>query len=96
MSTVTGSQLSFSQAQSLNPGVDGEWILSEYPFARNVSRWPNGRLQSLGYWVLDPAGDARPLMLHFDQQGILTRKQYGGPLLRPPVNEGGVEIGAGT
>ncbi len=95
VATATGDRLSFAQVQSLNPGVDGEWILSEFPFARERARWPNGRLRSLGYWVNDPAGRPRPLMLHFDAQGVLVRKEYGGPLLRPPEPGGGLEIGVG-
>jgi hypothetical protein len=85
--------LTFAQAQALNPGVDGEWILAEYPTARQVQRHPNGRLRSLGYWVEDPAGKQRPLMLHFDESGVLVRKQYGGPLIRPPPKSENVGFG---
>ncbi len=84
----TESQMSFATMQSLNPGVDGEWILAEYPYARDVTRRPGGRLQSMGYWVQDPQGTSRPLMLHFDAQGRLVRKEYGGPLVRPPEPTG--------
>lgn len=77
-------RMSFSSMQAINPGVDGEWVIAEYPNARNVSRWPDGRLKSLGYNVEDPQGKRRPLMLHFDQTGTLARKQYGGPVVRPP------------
>lgn len=76
--------MSFASMQTLQPGVDGEWILAEYPYARNVQRGSNGRLQSMGYWVEDPLGETRPLMLHFDGEGRLARKEYGGPLVRPP------------
>jgi hypothetical protein len=81
-------RLSFASMQSLNPGVEGEWIVAEFPFARNVARWPDGNLKSLGYMVEDPGGKQRPLMLHFDETGMLTRKQYGGPLIRPPADAG--------
>ena len=80
----TQDTLSYAQVQALNVGVDGEWVLSEFPFARNVSRRADGSLQSVGYWVDDPQGRSRPLMLHFDARGTLVRKQYGGPHLRPP------------
>jgi hypothetical protein len=92
----TQKTLTFAQMQALNPGVEGDWILSEYPIAREVRRRPDGTLERLGYWVTDPQGDARPLMLHFDATGVLERKQYGGPLLRPPPpNDVGVDLGFG-
>jgi hypothetical protein len=84
VASPTASTISFAEMQALNPGVDGEWILSEYPDAREVARGPNGRVASLGYWVNDPEGRARPLMLAFDRDGMLVRKQYGGPVVRPP------------
>lgn len=84
VASPTASTMSFAQMQALNPGVDGEWILAEYPFARDVRRRPDRSLQSMGYWVTDPQGKTRPLMLHFDETGTLLRKQYGGPLVRPP------------
>jgi len=76
--------LSFAAMQSINPGVDGEWILAEYPFARQVRRHPNGRVQFLGYTVEDPQGKSRPLALNFDENGILASKEYGGPIIRAP------------
>ena len=81
-----GSRMSFASMQAINPGVEGDWIIAEYPFARNVSRRPDGSLQSLGYQIEDPQGKGRPLMLHFDETGMLVRKQYGGPLVRPPAS----------
>lgn len=84
IASPTEDTLSFAQMQALNPGVDGEWILSEYPFARNVERRRDGSLLRMGYWVTDPQGKPRPLMLHFDASGTLVRKQYGGPVVRPP------------
>jgi hypothetical protein len=79
-----GRRMNFAAMQAINPGVEGEWVVAEFPFARNVTRRPDGSLQSLGYLVEDPLGKGRPLMLHFDETGMLTRKQYGGPLVRPP------------
>ncbi|MEZ6009469.1 MAG: hypothetical protein R3F05_17145 [Planctomycetota bacterium] len=84
----TDKGLSFATMQAMNPGVEGEWLLREYPDAREVQRDPRtGRLRRLAYWVNDPAGDNRPLVLWFDENGILTRKDYGGPLLRPPADQ---------
>lgn len=81
----TDRSMSFAAMQSLNPGVDGEWVLREHPDGREVVRDPRtGRVRQLSYWVRDPGGDNRPLVLHFDGQGILLRKDYGGPIIRPP------------
>ncbi|MDA1193891.1 MAG: hypothetical protein O2894_01770 [Planctomycetota bacterium] len=85
----TEDHVSYAAMQALNPGVDGEWVLSEFPFARNVRRRPDGSLMSAGYWVEDPLGKSRPLMLHFDAGGILESKQYGGPNVRPPERQAG-------
>ncbi len=90
----TQNQLSYAQVQAFNPGVEGAWILSEYPFARNVVRRADGSLCSMGYWVDDPQGRNRPLMLHFDERGILVRKQYGGPHVRPPERSENVGFGS--
>ena len=76
--------MSFAQMQAINPGVSGEWILSEFPGARNLRRRPDGTLQSMGYWVTDPAGKSRPVAMHMDERGVLREKQYGGPIIRPP------------
>ena len=84
VASPTAKTLSFASMQALNPGVDGEWILAEYPHARQVERRQSGRLLRMGYWVEDPQGATRPLMLHFDAEGVLAQKQYGGPLVRPP------------
>ena len=83
----TDKHMSYAVVQALNPGVDGEWVLSEYPYAREVQRRPDGSLRSLGYWVDDPQGKSRPLMLHFDAAGVLVQKQYGGPHVRPPERQ---------
>lgn len=81
----TDRSMSFAAMQSLNAGVDGEWVLREHPDGRDVVRDPRtGRVRRLSYWVRDPGGDNRPLVLHFDEQGILARKDYGGPIIRPP------------
>lgn len=90
----TEDQLSYAQAQALNAGVEGAWILAEFPFARNVVRRADGSIASLGYWVDDPQGQSRPLMLHFDANGILERKQYGGPHVRPPERSENVGFGS--
>ena len=90
----TQDQLSYAQVQALNVGVEGDWILSEFPFARNVVRRSDGTICSLGYWVDDPQGRSRPLMLHFDANGILERKQYGGPHVRPPERSENVGFGS--
>ena len=93
----TATMMSFASMQSLQPGVDGEWILAEYPYARNITRSPAGRLRSMGYWVDDPHGTSRPLMLHFDAEGRLVDKQYGGPLVRPPEKtESGSPLSVGN
>ena len=76
--------LSFAEMQSLNPGVAASWILAEYPFARDVDRGPDGRVARMTYWVNDPTGKARGLVLKFDGNEVLSEKQYGGPLIRPP------------
>ena len=96
VASPTADTLSFAQMQALNPGVDGEWILSEYPFARDVQRRSDGSLARMGYWVTDPQGKTRPLMLHFDGTGTLQQKQYGGPLVRPPPrSDFDIDIGFG-
>lgn len=81
----TAERMSFAQMQALNPGVSGDWVLYEHPYARDVVRDPGTRsVRRLSYWVDDPRGDSRPLMLHFDDRGVLARKEYGGPIIRPP------------
>ena len=86
--------MTYASMQAINPGVDAEWIMAEYPFARSVKRRPDGSLESMGYWIEDPQGKNRPLMLHFDQAGVLARKQYGGPNVRPPEKDaGGLQTG---
>ena len=83
--TPADEQMSFAQMQSINPGVSGDWVLYEHPYAREVRRDPQTRsVRRLSYWVSDPRGDSRPLVLHFDQRGVLARKDYGGPIVRPP------------
>lgn len=76
-------RISFSTVQLLNPGVDGAWILAEYPMARVVARRPDGSLERLEYRVDDPQGRGRDLVLWFDEFGVLARKQYSGPIVRP-------------
>ena len=49
----TSNQLTYAQVQAFNPGVEGEWILSEYPFARDVVRRADGSICSMGFWVDD-------------------------------------------
>jgi hypothetical protein len=76
--------MSFAHMQAINPGVDGEWIIAEYPYANGMNRRPDGSLETLAYNVTDPQGKRRKLMLHFDETSTLVRKQYAGPLVRPP------------
>jgi len=77
--------LSFAQAQALNPGVSADWILNEYPNAR-VSRRKDGTIARMEYRVTDPNGKTRKLFLEFDGRGVMVRKQYLGPIIRPPQN----------
>jgi hypothetical protein len=76
--------LTYAQVQSLNPGVPARWILEEFPFARDVRRDADGRVLSMGYWVEDPLGKTRGLVLRFDERERLAEKAYGGPHVRPP------------
>ncbi|MFV1960049.1 MAG: hypothetical protein ACC662_11630, partial [Planctomycetota bacterium] len=82
-SSPLSQTLSFAQAQSLNPGVSAEWILSEYPYAL-VSRRKDGSIARMEYRVTDPNGKARKLFLEFDGRGVMVRKRYLGPIVRPP------------
>jgi len=77
------NRITYATVQSLNAGVDGEWILHEYPQARGVSRRPDGRLERVEYRVDDPQGHGQTLVLHFDEYGVLARKDYSGQLLKP-------------
>ena len=83
----TTDSLTFAQMQSLNPGISAEWILSEYPFARDIRRRPNGTVAQMGYIVTDPLDDTRAVLLVFDERGILIEKRYGGPIVRPPEQQ---------
>jgi hypothetical protein len=77
--------LSFAQMQSINPGVSADWLLQEYPFGRVARRHPGGAVAQLGYQVTDPQNKGRSLTLFFDEAGILARKSYAGPFVRPPI-----------
>ena len=79
--------LSFAEMQTLNPGVSGEWILQNHPQARQVQRRSDGTLSQLSYWVTDPNGTSRGLVLDMDAQGLLATKRYGGPIVRPPAED---------
>lgn len=76
-------RLSFATVQTLNPGVDARWVLEEFPSARGIDRGPEGRIRRIEYGVEDPQGKRRNLVLHFDEQEVLTHKQYSGRLVRP-------------
>lgn len=76
--------LSFAQMQSINPGVSVEWLLREFPFARDIRRRPDGSIAEMGYLVVDPREDTRPVLLLIDPQGRVAQKRYGGPIVRPP------------
>lgn len=88
---LTRPALSYGAVQTLNPGVDGRWILEEFPDARSVERTPDGRLQRLTYDVLDPQGKTRRVVLTMDAAEVLAQKDYTGPLVRPtsPDREAG-------
>lgn len=79
--------LTFAQMQSLNRGVSADWVIAEYPFARNVQRRANGTIAQMGYLVADPLDDTQTLVLFFDQTGVMTHKQYSGPIVRPPEQQ---------
>ena len=87
-STPKDRRLDFATVQTLNPGVDGKWVLEEFPQANNVDRDANGKIRRIDYGVTDPQGRPQTLNLMFDEQEVLVRKQYSGPLLRPEL--GGV------
>jgi hypothetical protein len=87
-STPKDRRLDFATVQALNPGVDGKWVLEEFPQARDVGRDANGKIRRLSYAVTDPQGKPQTLNLMFDEQEVLVRKQYSGPLLRPELGEG--------
>jgi hypothetical protein len=82
-----GRTLSFAQMQSMNPGVSGDWMLQEFPFADRVSRWPDGKVRELTYGVTDPNGKARRVTMVFDNQGVMTEKRYTGAYVRPAKTE---------
>ena len=75
-------KLSYAQVQSLNPGVQASWILEEFPSGQ-VTRTPDGRVQTIVYRVSDPHGKDQTLRLGFDERGILRDKQYSGRVLMP-------------
>lgn len=79
--TSVGGRMSYAQVQTLNPGVEAEWVAREYPFGQ-VRRGPDGRIQSIRYRVHDPQGATQTLLLEFDARGILTRKVYSGGVRR--------------
>ena len=76
--------LTFAQMQSINPGVSASWLLEEFPFARDIRRRPDGSIAEMGYLVVDPREDTRPVLLLIDPQGRVAEKRYGGPIIRPP------------
>ena len=81
-SVSPSKHMSFATVQALNPGVDGRWILEEFPGGA-AQRDGQGRLKRLTYTVDDPRGKSHPLVLDFDEHEILVKKDYGGPLVRP-------------
>lgn len=83
----TDSSLTFAQMQSLNRGVRADWVLAEYPFARNIQRRADGTVAQMGYLVADPLDDTQTLVLHFDTAGVMTHKQYSGPIIRPAAEQ---------
>ena len=77
--------LSFGQEQTINAGVSAQWLLQEFPFAKNIRRHGCGSVAQMGYRVTDPQNKGHNLTLFFDERGILVRKHYDGPLVRSPV-----------
>ena len=77
-----GNKLSYAQVQSLNPGVSASWVLSEFPFGK-AQRAPDGKVQAISYNVKDPQGKSQSLRLDFDQNEVLRRKLYSGPVVKP-------------
>jgi hypothetical protein len=76
-------RISYANVQTLNPGVDGRWVLEEFPEPSGVDRGPDGRIQRLSYGVTDPQGKPQTLNLWFDEHEVLQRKDYSGRVLRP-------------
>lgn len=74
-------RMSFATVQTLNAGVDGRWILEEFPDA-TVERGPDGRLRRLAYAVEDPQGKGQRVTLTLDEREVLVRKEYSGNLVR--------------
>ena len=70
--------------QTLNPGVEADWVLAEYPFGE-VARRADGSVERITYRVNDPQGETQTVVLFFDARGVLQRKQYSGPIVRPPA-----------
>ena len=75
-------RLTYAQVQALNPGVDVDWVLREYPGA-NQTRDAAGRVRRMEFAVVDPYGKGQSLFLEFDPSGTCTRKQYTGAVVRP-------------
>ena len=69
-------RLSYATVQALNPGVDGKWVLEEFPNTQRVERDPSGKIQRISYGVLDPQGKSKTLTLWFDQNEVLQRKVF--------------------
>ena len=92
-SVAPDKRLSYANVQTLNPGVDGRWVLEEFPNATEVRRDEAGRLDRLSYAVTDPQGKPRSVTLWFDDREVLERKEYSGPLVRPPPMTSGVGSG---
>lgn len=86
-SVAPDARLSYANVQTLNPGVDGRWVLEEFPQAAAVERDGAGRLRRLSYGVTDPTGKPRDLTLWFDANEVLERKEYSGTLVRPKAPE---------
>lgn len=74
-------RMSFATVQTFNAGVDGRWILEEFPDA-TVERGSDGRLRRLAYAVEDPQGKGQRVTLFLDEREVLVRKEYSGGLVR--------------
>ena len=82
-SNPTTQRLSYAEVQSLNPGVNVDWVVREFPNAR-MSRDRAGRVRQTEHGVTDPYGKSQSLFLDFNECGVCVKKTYSGTVVRPP------------